>query len=126
MAFSFFGIGLASAAPTLTTYFASRAGHTFFLMRSNCAGSSLLMMTTPCSFNLAIAAALSFRTTFWLDVCISLLACSILFCISGVNFFQLLRLTTIRSEEHTSELQSLMRISYAVFCLKNKKQDTKQ
>src|SRR3546814_10336493 len=27
-----------------------------------------------------------------------------------------------RSEEHTSELQSLMRISYAVFCLKKKKQ----
>src|SRR3546814_7307621 len=32
--------------------------------------------------------------------------------------------TGIRSEEHTSELQSLMRISYAVFCLKKKK--TKQ
>src|SRR3546814_4607169 len=30
-------------------------------------------------------------------------------------------LTVERSEEHTSELQSLMRISYAVFCLKNKK-----
>src|SRR3546814_2167423 len=29
--------------------------------------------------------------------------------------------TTVRSEEHTSELQSLMRISYAVFCLKKKK-----
>src|SRR3546814_5260312 len=29
-----------------------------------------------------------------------------------------------RSEEHTSELQSLMRISYAVFCLKNKKKDS--
>src|SRR3546814_8106007 len=28
---------------------------------------------------------------------------------------------TVRSEEHTSELQSLMRISYAVFCLKKKK-----
>src|SRR3546814_1367612 len=28
--------------------------------------------------------------------------------------------STARSEEHTSELQSLMRISYAVFCLKNK------
>src|SRR3546814_6818371 len=28
-----------------------------------------------------------------------------------------------RSEEHTSELQSLMRISYAVFCLKNKMKD---
>src|SRR3546814_10162897 len=29
-----------------------------------------------------------------------------------------------RSEEHTSELQSLMRISYAVFCLKNKNQQS--
>src|SRR3546814_5742450 len=31
-----------------------------------------------------------------------------------------------RSEEHTSELQSLMRISYAVFCLKKKKHNHKQ
>src|SRR3546814_3504947 len=31
-----------------------------------------------------------------------------------------------RSEEHTSELQSLMRISYAVFCLKKKKKNTYQ
>src|SRR3546814_8711103 len=31
-----------------------------------------------------------------------------------------------RSEEHTSELQSLMRISYAVFCLKKKKNTNKQ
>src|SRR3546814_7209719 len=30
----------------------------------------------------------------------------------------------IRSEEHTSELQSLMRITYAVFCLTKKQQDT--
>src|SRR3546814_8393103 len=30
-------------------------------------------------------------------------------------------LVKVRSEEHTSELQSLMRISYAVFCLKKKK-----
>src|SRR3546814_1919164 len=30
----------------------------------------------------------------------------------------------LRSEEHTSELQSLMRISYAVFCLKKKKHNT--
>src|SRR3546814_8427912 len=34
--------------------------------------------------------------------------------------------TANRSEEHTSELQSLMRISYAVFCLKKKKTTTKQ
>src|SRR3546814_4937976 len=33
----------------------------------------------------------------------------------------ILRADDIRSEEHTSELQSLMRISYAVFCLKKKK-----
>src|SRR3546814_4114766 len=31
------------------------------------------------------------------------------------------KLPLLRSEEHTSELQSLMRISYAVFCLKKKK-----
>src|SRR3546814_7192729 len=31
-----------------------------------------------------------------------------------------------RSEEHTSELQSLMRISYAVFCLKKKKNETQK
>src|SRR3546814_2270394 len=31
-----------------------------------------------------------------------------------------------RSEEHTSELQSLMRISYAVFCLKKKKKTTRK
>src|SRR3546814_7292357 len=33
--------------------------------------------------------------------------------------------TAARSEEHTSELQSLMRISYAVFCLKKKKRKPK-
>src|SRR3546814_6479474 len=33
-------------------------------------------------------------------------------------------ISSMRSEEHTSELQSLMRISYAVFCLKKKKKNT--
>src|SRR3546814_10868666 len=36
------------------------------------------------------------------------------------------RARLFRSEEHTSELQSLMRISYAVFCLKKKTQTIKQ
>src|SRR3546814_9365812 len=36
------------------------------------------------------------------------------------------RVSADRSEEHTSELQSLMRISYAVFCLKKKKKYIKQ
>src|SRR3546814_2563924 len=35
------------------------------------------------------------------------------------------RAVALRSEEHTSELQSLMRISYAVFCLKKKKKNIK-
>src|SRR3546814_1376646 len=38
----------------------------------------------------------------------------------GNAFSKDLQLMAIRSEEHTSELQSLMRISYAVFCLKKK------
>src|SRR3546814_2451962 len=38
---------------------------------------------------------------------------------------ELLSKRTERSEEHTSELQSLMRISYAVFCLKKKKRSKK-
>src|SRR3546814_2887807 len=41
------------------------------------------------------------------------------FCVSNHPKFEMLRLVC-RSEEHTSELQSLMRISYAVFCLKKK------
>src|SRR3546814_1232353 len=53
-------------------------------------------------------------------------------CLSLAQFLQQLarvddrcidrELRSQRSEEHTSELQSLMRISYAVFCLKKKKQ----
>src|SRR3546814_7387764 len=34
------------------------------------------------------------------------------------------KIHTFKSEEHTSELQSLMRISYAVFCLQKKQQNT--
>src|SRR3546814_2921545 len=45
------------------------------------------------------------------------------FGIPGIGFLQGLGAgIEIRSEEHTSELQSLMRISYAVFCLKKKNQ----
>src|SRR3546814_10673401 len=44
------------------------------------------------------------------------------------NLYDVLRSTELdpvtRSEEHTSELQSLMRTSYAVFCLKTKKNNT--
>src|SRR3546814_7684526 len=40
----------------------------------------------------------------------------------GVELQTVVTACPIRSEEHTSELQSLMRISYAVFCLKKKNQ----
>src|SRR3546814_8357126 len=73
-----------------------------------------------------------FVTTFALTVCAWVLALAV------GTFFGILRtlpstaaraigttyvsiFRNIRSEEHTSELQSLMRISYAVFCLKKKK-----
>src|SRR3546814_1262344 len=39
---------------------------------------------------------------------------------NAVSLIQILHEIELRSEEHTSELQSLMRISYAVFCLKKK------
>src|SRR3546814_10885129 len=46
---------------------------------------------------------------------------------SGITIASILILCGLvyRSEEHTSELQSLMRISYAVFCLKKKKKHNK-
>src|SRR3546814_5064288 len=47
------------------------------------------------------------------------------FRIKGIAFDRWRIDVLMRSEEHTSELQSLMRISYAVFCLKKKKQKSK-
>src|SRR3546814_4638238 len=41
--------------------------------------------------------------------------------VGTVTLEALLHVSNLRSEEHTSELQSLMRTSYAVFCLKKKK-----
>src|SRR3546814_3976241 len=41
-------------------------------------------------------------------------------CAMAADHFVAMIRGNVRSEEHTSELQSLMRISYAVFCLKNK------
>src|SRR3546814_5115527 len=45
---------------------------------------------------------------------------------SGIKNSGAARLKGSRSEEHTSELQSLMRISYAVFCLKKKQHKLNQ
>src|SRR3546814_3638129 len=43
-------------------------------------------------------------------------------CLMAASIISPLLMGHVRSEEHTSELQSLMRISYAVFCLKKNKQ----
>src|SRR3546814_1776261 len=45
---------------------------------------------------------------------------------AGERHALLLATAQLRSEEHTSELQSLMRISYAVFCLKKQKKHTQK
>src|SRR3546814_3204851 len=85
----------------------------------------------PALLERMIAGAIRFR---WAVLSVVLLLCAI-----GVWSFQRLPIDAtpditnvqvqintsapgFRSEEHTSELQSLMRISYAVFCLKTKKQ----
>src|SRR3546814_6403840 len=60
--------------------------------------------------NFVIFAAAGLATQFGLQAIINM----------GVNT----QIFPSRSEEHTSELQSLMRTSYAVFCLKKKKQKT--
>src|SRR3546814_8744280 len=74
----------------------------------------------------------SWSTSFLVSPCVSPESCSssaFMRLIDCEIVFQLVSippsqrwLTKCRSEEHTSELQSLMRISYAVFCLKKKQQ----
>src|SRR3546814_4417631 len=60
------------------------------------------------------------RLTTELKVGMALWPSTISFPIAQIGL-QILFVLIVRSEEHTSELQSLMRISYAVFCLKKKK-----
>src|SRR3546814_8669267 len=64
-----------------------------------------------------LAAVLAGPYTAVLCISVVLLVQALLMADGGIT-----ALGTNRSEEHTSELQSLMRISYAVFCLKKKKQ----
>src|SRR3546814_6612509 len=54
----------------------------------------------------------------WRALCVRYAVGTVSLLAAGLGFWW----AWVRSEEHTSELQSLMRISYAVFCLKKKKQ----
>src|SRR3546814_11515762 len=80
----------------------------------NCAMELIVSRGNICSLNVC-------RCSRFYNTCIKLLctiwiswSCSTCNCVRQSVFVS-------RSEEHTSELQSLMRISYAVFCLKKKK-----
>src|SRR3546814_8337527 len=70
----------------------------------------------------------NFDTLMWLTL-IAVVALGVMAALEGVRGRMMVRLASwfdreLRSEEHTSELQSLMRISYAVFCLKKKNINT--
>src|SRR3546814_9392129 len=69
-----------------------------WIMAAICAGAGLI-------FHLLVDRPYNAQGSAWRDALAAFVAIS----------------TVVRSEEHTSELQSLMRISYAVFCLKKKK-----
>src|SRR3546814_4075011 len=104
-------------------------------LRTNIPVTDLLLQKLPVTIQLALMAI-----TIALLVCIPMGVLSALkrgtaldwlanaVGLSGLsipNFWLgVLLILLVRSEEHTSELQSLMRISYAVFCLNKKKTDT--
>src|SRR3546814_6199296 len=66
----------------------------------------------------------SFLPSATLGLRVLLAAITVLFSLLLVAYHDRMMMGGDRSEEHTSELQSLMRISYAVFCLKKKKKHT--
>src|SRR3546814_5764092 len=75
---------------------------------------------TPTMGGLMILAAMTLSTLLWMDFS-NRYTWACLFVTLGFGLIGFLDdYDKVRSEEHTSELQSLMRISYAVFCLKKK------
>src|SRR3546814_4115188 len=85
----------------------------------NFAHGSLYMLGAYCGYSFVgwLAPLLGDGLGFWLTVPLAAIAVAAL----GIGI-EVTVLRRIRSEAHTSELQSLMRISYAVFCLQKKKQ----
>src|SRR3546814_5337907 len=86
----------------------------------NCEGGAVIL---PASFTVIVGSIgigqIPFRT--WARYCSN---DTVRFCPAGVMPVGVVPGGSVRSEEHTSELQSLMRISYAVFCLKKKTNKT--
>src|SRR3546814_1503998 len=73
------------------------------------------------AFTFVIGTGAAFMAPAWQAIVPSLVPREILQPAIALNSMGINISRAIRSEEHTSELQSLMRISYAVFCLKKKK-----
>src|SRR3546814_3477125 len=99
-----------SMSSIFLVYTGTSIAQTFFATAAAFAGLSLFGYTTKKD--------LSAFGTFLIMGVVGLLVAMV------INIFvqsTALQLAFSRSEEHTSELQSLMRISYAVFCLKKKK-----
>src|SRR3546814_5237730 len=109
------GVALTTMSQSIIALATANGGAYAFLLRSLTLGSTYLispgiaLAVALCALATAAAAALGTR---WLDI-LPL----------GNSVSDALGIDSrhARSEEHTSELQSLMRISYAVFCLKKKK-----
>src|SRR3546814_7988891 len=98
---------LVGAVVALATPFALKSCAEFFLP-----------VTAALVIAVALVPVLEWQERHRIPSPIAALVCVLLFLIAA-NIA--LAAIVVRSEEHTSELQSLMRISYAVFCLKKKK-----
>src|SRR3546814_8248628 len=80
----------------------------------------LLVLGFGSSSNLAAAYGIAVTGAMFIDTCLLSVVLFTLWKWPAWKALPVLAVFFIRSEEHTSELQSLMRISYAVFCLKKK------
>src|SRR3546814_7713590 len=98
------------------------AGLRELTLRGIILGGLITLLFTAANVYLGLKVGLTFATS----IPAAVISMALLRLVSGATILENNIVQTIasaagtRSEEHTSELQSLMRISYAVFCLKNK------
>src|SRR3546814_6331889 len=84
--------------------------------------SQTILLAIAMQFGFVLIAPFAVPILYGPQFGIGLLAVCLVALLQTARFIRLWPVTVaMRSEEHTSELQSLMRISYAVFCLKKKK-----
>src|SRR3546814_6164608 len=111
---------------TLATRFLARATNTDLTLGQELSILAIAMLTSKSASGVTSAGFITLAASLAIIPDIPIQSLTLLV---GVDKFMsecraLTNLVGNRSEEHTSELQSLMRISYAVFCLKKKKKKT--